>query len=406
MYRSRDSCEALETFIESKPVCFLILGKRASGKSTLAEKIAADWNCKRINFQEVFDAGIKHECAVLKSKQQGKEIEEDDDDEKQEEHPMLQFLTSPSTEKLSLFTRMQLKLWRGEAISNDDVVACLQAAIETETVAHYGYVLDDLPWSDPKEALEKIRQWSMQPDIIINIKVDNDDLTDRRTSFKQDIRSGDVYHGLQVSDQLRSEYETVWNRMQEPVLENQEPDEEENEEGQENEKSVPPHPHLQDFAKVDVEKSNLVTRIEDDEENMSIELSKYCEIKKFAVDALNNNHDPMKIITVNGLEPPSKVYSTVKEVLQNLKGRVINGVGIKPIHLIPSTDEDELPDEIDDDQLFRTVAKFSTAGPRFRWQKSQWNRYCPVELVEKCQLIIGSPHYAVEFCGQILDRVF
>ena len=57
-------------------------------------------------------------------------------------------------------------------------------------------------------------------------------------------------------------------------------------------------------------------------------------------------------------------------------------------------DEDELPEDIDTDELMRTLAPKKMVAPRFRWRRSRWLRYCPVALAEG-NLTPGKPEFAV-----------
>ena len=64
-----------------------------------------------------------------------------------------------------------------------------------------------------------------------------------------------------------------------------------------------------------------------------------------------------------------------------------------PIRLV-DTEDDELPEDIDTDELMRTLAPKKMVAPRFRWRRSRWLRYCPVALAEG-NLTPGKPEFAV-----------
>merc|ERR1712151_224738 len=86
LIRSRDDDEYLSQFLESKPTCFLILGKSRSGKTTLAQQIADLWNCKHITFDKIFREGLIKEAdeylaSVRQNKPQNEEDQQTDEDE-------------------------------------------------------------------------------------------------------------------------------------------------------------------------------------------------------------------------------------------------------------------------------------------------------------------------------------
>lgn len=64
-----------------------------------------------------------------------------------------------------------------------------------------------------------------------------------------------------------------------------------------------------------------------------------------------------------------------------------------PIRLQDPEDED-LPDEIDTDELLRSLAPKQMVAPRHRWRRSRWMRYCPVALAEG-NLVLGKPNLGV-----------
>ena len=64
-----------------------------------------------------------------------------------------------------------------------------------------------------------------------------------------------------------------------------------------------------------------------------------------------------------------------------------------PIRLQDPEDED-IPEDIDTDELMRTLAPKEMVAPRFRWRRSRWLRNCPVALAEG-NLTPGKPEFAV-----------
>ena len=57
-------------------------------------------------------------------------------------------------------------------------------------------------------------------------------------------------------------------------------------------------------------------------------------------------------------------------------------------------EDDEIPEDIDTDELMRTIAPKRMVAPRYRWRRSRWLRYCPVSLAEG-SLSMGKPEFAV-----------
>ena len=64
-----------------------------------------------------------------------------------------------------------------------------------------------------------------------------------------------------------------------------------------------------------------------------------------------------------------------------------------PIRL-HENEEEEIPEDIDDNELMRNMASKQFVGPRYRWRRSRWGRYCPVALAEG-NLTSGKPEFGV-----------
>ena len=64
-----------------------------------------------------------------------------------------------------------------------------------------------------------------------------------------------------------------------------------------------------------------------------------------------------------------------------------------PIRL-QDPEEDEIPEEVETDELMRTLAPKQMVAPRYRWRRSRWLRNCPVALSEG-SVTQGKPDFAV-----------
>ena len=64
-----------------------------------------------------------------------------------------------------------------------------------------------------------------------------------------------------------------------------------------------------------------------------------------------------------------------------------------PIRL-QEADDEELPEDVETDELMRSLAPKQMVAPRFRWRRSRWLRNCPVALSEG-NVIQGKPEFAV-----------
>lgn len=85
-------------------------------------------------------------------------------------------------------------------------------------------------------------------------------------------------------------------------------------------------------------------------------------------------------------------FSHLQQLLQKLNCFVIRPAAV-PIRLHDS-EEEEIPEEVDTDELMRTLAPKQMVAPRFRWRRSRWLRYCPVALYDGNK-VLGKPEFAV-----------
>ena len=64
-----------------------------------------------------------------------------------------------------------------------------------------------------------------------------------------------------------------------------------------------------------------------------------------------------------------------------------------PIRLLDG-EEEEIPEEVDTDDLLRQLSSKKTVSSKYRWRRSRWLRQCPVSLAEG-NVAQGKPEFAV-----------
>ena len=85
-------------------------------------------------------------------------------------------------------------------------------------------------------------------------------------------------------------------------------------------------------------------------------------------------------------------HYSMQEILIRLGCFVLQPAAV-PIRL-HENEEEEIPEDIDTDELMRATATKHYVGPKYRWRRSRWGRYCPVSLAEG-NLVHGKPEFAV-----------
>lgn len=85
-------------------------------------------------------------------------------------------------------------------------------------------------------------------------------------------------------------------------------------------------------------------------------------------------------------------YNFLQQLMSRLNCFVLRPAAV-PIRLQDPEDE-EIPEEIETDELMRSLAPKQMVAPRFRWRRSRWLRNCPVALYEG-DITPGKPEFAV-----------
>lgn len=89
-------------------------------------------------------------------------------------------------------------LLRGEAVPDQMVARMLDIKMRSAEVAHHGYVFDGFPLMDEQfmklsDQMESLKNWPLKPDYVINIRIPDEDLINRRKGQKIDPTTGLLY---------------------------------------------------------------------------------------------------------------------------------------------------------------------------------------------------------------------
>ncbi|XP_037248899.1 adenylate kinase 9 [Falco rusticolus] len=339
-----DEDETEKSFLLSKPTCLIILGKPGSGKKTLARKLSQIWKCIFIEALEVIQMNIHEET----------------------EYGL----------------KCQELLFKGQTISEELVTEMILKKIESPEVAHFGYVLSGFPslseeYMSVSQQIEKIKNLKLKPDFLINVKCSDYDLCQRISGQRQHPDSGQVYQRNQWDPNIIEKH-----KKDQHEEENEEEEEEQEEETAENPLMISEFLH------------QLVQRPEDILENAEERVGLYKDIMLHPLEDLMAEQDSQYIIELDGNQQPDDLFMSVEARLQSLGVR--KGA---PITRLQSQQE-EMLEGLEDDELFRALSSYKLLAHRYRWRRSRWGQVCPVALKEG-DIRRGNPDLAVSFLGKM-----
>ncbi|XP_019729370.1 adenylate kinase 9 [Hippocampus comes] len=326
----------------SKPTCFLVVGRPGVGKSTLAKNIAETWGCVLIDDTEVLDSHIRNK-------------------------------TEDGIKLLDILNA-------GASIPEDVVLRLILDMLNSTKVEHYGYVLSCLPFMSEEgvsvdEQMEMIRKLKLKPDFIINIKCADKDLVKRLSSQKQHPMTGLLYN--QDQWKLDNEFH-VTGFIDEEIVE--EEDKEDSQDEDEEEEEQPPQRCTID---------QLVWIPERQSRNTSLRINTYKDNILRPLEDYMMDHNPIYLLEVDGSDTPEELLFFV---LSRLGSMAIQRVSV-PVVLHQN---EELPEDIETEDLLRFMSSSRMLVPGFRWRRSRWGRSCPVALKEGL-LVPGKPEFSVGF---------
>ena len=82
----------------------------------------------------------------------------------------------------------------------------------------------------------------------------------------------------------------------------------------------------------------------------------------------------------------------VQELLNRLHCFVLRPAAT--VNRLIDPEEDEVSDDIDTDELMRSMGPKNMIAPRYRWRRSRWLRFCPVALSEG-NIVQGKAEFTV-----------
>ncbi|XP_051264627.1 adenylate kinase 9 isoform X2 [Dicentrarchus labrax] len=328
--------EAERETLLAKPTCFIIVGRPGVGKSTLAKNIAESWKCILIDDTDLLNTHIKNK-------------------------------TEQGIKLLNVLSG-------GGSIPEDTVLQLILDRLNSPDVEHYGYVLSCLPFLSEEclkihEQIELIKNLKLTPDFIINIKCADKDLVHRLSGLKQHPETGQLYNRDQ------------WQRKEVFNKKKENRDEEvEDEEDQAVEEEL-----QKDFI------DQMVWTPENLPRNAFHRVNMYKDTMLRPLEDYMTDHNLLYLLELDGNNTPEELHLSV---MTRLGSMAIKRVSI-PV-LLPQTDDEELSEDIDTENLLRVMSSSRPVAPGFRWRRSRWGRTCPVALKEG-KVIPGMPELSVGF---------
>ncbi|XP_067338079.1 adenylate kinase 9 [Channa argus] len=330
--------EAERETLLAKPTCFLIVGGPGVGKSTLGKKLAESWKCILVDDTDLLNTHINNK-------------------------------TKQGIELLEILSE-------GKSIPEDMVLQLILARLNSPDVEHYGYVLSCLPLMSEEylkvhEQIELIKNLKLTPDFIINIKCADKDLAHRLSGLKQHPETGQLYN-MKVSKSAEL-YKKRKDSMDEEVEEELATEKELRKDAIDQMVWTPENLVRNALRRINMYKDTVLRPLEN-----------------YIVD-----HNPLYLLELDGNNTPEELNLSVMSRLGSM--------AIKPVSipvLLHQPEDEELPEDIDTEDLLRIMSSCEVVAPGFRWRRSRWGRTCPVALKEG-NVIPGKPGFCVGFQGKL-----
>ncbi|TRY98900.1 hypothetical protein DNTS_026558 [Danionella cerebrum] len=107
------------------------------------------------------------------------------------------------------------------------------------------------------------------------------------------------------------------------------------------------------------------------------------------------DHNPSCLFELDGNMNPEELFELVMSRLE------VMAVRSPPLPVcLMATEGTEFDDQMDSEELFRTLASSRNVAPGFNWQRSRWSCYCPVALREG-RTVKGKIEFSVGFMDKM-----
>ncbi|UJR31514.1 hypothetical protein I4U23_019003 [Adineta vaga] len=384
---SYDTEEAEKKFLASKPTCFLILGKPGVGKTNLARKLADDWHAELINIADLITSNIK--------------------------------------QKTEIGLHARDLLIRGETVPDQMIARMLDVKMRSPEVAHHGYILDGFPVMNEnvmklRDQMATMKNWPLTPDYVINIRIPDADLINRREGEKIDPLTGALY--------IKEQYAPT--PIEKPIKPQSDDDEdEESDADEDDEEQIEEEEQVIDefFTPIEADiVERLVTRPEDMMPDVadSIKIFKDQLLRLFEEYMASLPHS--YLIELDGNMSPTILF---QQLLERLSAYPIRRAALVQRFFPPEQEEEEVThdgdemgeegeededgekpgraeeaspaDEMDTEELMLSLAGSNVLSNKYKWQRSRWLRVDPVAL-KQGNRVPGRQEFSVHF----MDKIF
>ncbi|XP_019849767.1 PREDICTED: adenylate kinase 9-like [Amphimedon queenslandica] len=362
--------------LNKTPVSFVVVGKPGSGKSTLAKRLAAVWKCQLVDGTSTIEQIIKEGTSEL-----AKEVRQ--------------------------------VLYTGKEISEELVARVIKDKLVSSEIQHYGYVLDCLPsfdesWKNVPQQIEFLKTLPQPPTVIINLKIPDVDLLKRRVGQRVDPMNNEVFiKPVYDPDGPLANAQQKKKDDDDDEDEDKEESKEEMEDDMDDEEGNADRDEFQDdLGEVDSLHllapniaDRLVIRARDKMANVKEEIKYYKENVLSHIEDYIIQHNHQYVIELDASLSSKELFRSLLLRLTALGLRR----AIAPKRLVEPED-DEVDNDIehtDPNMFLAQVADTNILMPKFRWRRSKWGQFCPVELY-KGNLVKGRLEYSVG----LMDKMY
>ncbi|CAF2033300.1 unnamed protein product [Rotaria magnacalcarata] len=389
---SYDVEEADKKYLEAKPTCFLLVGKPGVGKTALARKLADDWHAELINLPDLITSNMK--------------------------------------QKTEIGMHARELLVHGEAVPDQMIARMLDIKMRSPEVAHHGYILDGFPLIDEnlmklRDQMDTMKNWPLPPDYVINIRIPDNDLVNRRKEAKIDPMTGIMY----IKEQYAPEPVQKTTGKQQSGDDDDVSDIDEDPDNDEEEAEEDDQVTDEFFAPVPTEiVERLVTRPEDMIPDVGESIQFFKDQLLRMLEEYMASLPQSYLVELDGNMSPTILF---EQLLERLNAYPIRRAALVQRFFPPETDEEEIShesgemeneeeegekairndpvaaeeaapaDEMETEELMNSLTSSNVLSNKYKWQRSRWLRLDPVAL-KQGNRVPGRQDLAVHF----MDKIF